>query len=346
MPSLAENKLSTTSTSRFSRPMDLSVITVCFNAAAVLPRCIASVAPLLRQKELSVEYLVIDGASTDNTVEILRQAQQAGDISRFITEPDQGIYDAMNKGILLANGSICVFINADDEILADAVPACCAPILEGKAHATFSTALMIKEDKNQRFDFSPCLDFPFLQTPCNHQAFYCSTDWLRRMQGFQWRDFPIVADSDLMHRLLLDGAIISQVPKQSCRFRIGGTSSGQELHSDYLRFAEKYQIHILKKATNNVNYTQKAIGELLRHAAYCYCIGSDTSDTNCRAIELLLQELGKLLPQKHRQMFSHILQRKAFFRFLSTPFKNPRKREHCKRFCSNNLWYSKYLKNI
>lgn len=85
----------------------LSVITVCFNASAVLP---ATVASLRGQQLPGVEWVVVDGASTDGSTDWLR-AQQP---NRFISEPDRGIYDAMNKAIDLASGEWLFFLNAGD----------------------------------------------------------------------------------------------------------------------------------------------------------------------------------------------------------------------------------------
>ena len=87
---------------------DISIITATFNAEATVGDCLASVE---NQKGISVEHIVIDGGSTDRTVEIVRGS---GQVSRIISEPDEGIYDAMNKGIGLAAGDVVGILNADD----------------------------------------------------------------------------------------------------------------------------------------------------------------------------------------------------------------------------------------
>ena len=81
--------------------MKISIITVTFNNAAVLDDCIKSV---LNQSHNSIEHIVIDGGSKDNTINILKKYQNH--LSKFISEPDQGIYHAMNKGINLADGDV------------------------------------------------------------------------------------------------------------------------------------------------------------------------------------------------------------------------------------------------
>lgn len=87
----------------------VSVITVCRNACNMLERTIQSV---LNQTYKDIEYIIVDGASTDGTLELL--AQHTIKISRWVSEPDKGIYDAMNKGVGLAHGEWTIFMNAGD----------------------------------------------------------------------------------------------------------------------------------------------------------------------------------------------------------------------------------------
>ncbi len=91
-----------------TRPL-VSIITVTFNAASTLEACIKSV---LLHKNGEVEFVVIDGGSKDGTLEILERYGNAVDV--LVSEPDQGIYDAMNKGLDRANGDYVLFLGADD----------------------------------------------------------------------------------------------------------------------------------------------------------------------------------------------------------------------------------------
>ena len=89
--------------------MKVSIITVCSNSAATIRDAIDSV---LGQTYADIEYIVVDGASTDGTVDILREYEE--EIARIISEPDGGIYDALNKGISFATGDIVGILNSDD----------------------------------------------------------------------------------------------------------------------------------------------------------------------------------------------------------------------------------------
>jgi glycosyltransferase involved in cell wall biosynthesis len=92
----------------------ITIVTVVRNGERTLAACLDSVA---RQRHPEVEHVVVDGASTDRTLEIIRQRERAG--LRWTSEPDAGIYDAMNKAVRLATGDFFLFLGADDVLLAD-----------------------------------------------------------------------------------------------------------------------------------------------------------------------------------------------------------------------------------
>lgn len=89
--------------------MRLSIITVCYNSAATIEDSILSV---LGQKEVDLEYIIVDGGSTDATMDVIDKYRPG--IAKVISEPDEGLYDAMNKGLALATGDIIGILNSDD----------------------------------------------------------------------------------------------------------------------------------------------------------------------------------------------------------------------------------------
>lgn len=94
--------------------MRISVITVCFNAAATLPDAVQSVFTQVPSPDapFDLEYIVVDGGSTDGTLDVLAPFRDR--IATLISEPDRGLYDAMNKGIRAATGDVVAILNADD----------------------------------------------------------------------------------------------------------------------------------------------------------------------------------------------------------------------------------------
>jgi len=89
--------------------MKISIITATYNSAATIARCIASVNG---QTYPNIGHIIVDGASKDNTIEIIKSLP--GRVTKIISEPDSGIYNAMNKGIRMATGDIIGTLNSDD----------------------------------------------------------------------------------------------------------------------------------------------------------------------------------------------------------------------------------------
>ncbi len=94
----------------------ITVITVCFNASDEIEQTILSV---INQTYSNIEYLIIDGGSTDNTIDVIKKYE--GKITKWVSEPDRGIYDAMNKGIKMASGEWLNMMNAGDRFENDHV---------------------------------------------------------------------------------------------------------------------------------------------------------------------------------------------------------------------------------
>jgi glycosyltransferase involved in cell wall biosynthesis len=97
-------------------PNKISIITVCFNAEKTIEKTIQSV---ITQTYKNIEYIIIDGASNDSTVSVIEQLKSES--ITIISEPDSGIYNAMNKGIKASTGDYLLFLNADDHLLSNTV---------------------------------------------------------------------------------------------------------------------------------------------------------------------------------------------------------------------------------
>ena len=111
----------------------VSIITVVFNNVDTIGACIESV---LAQDYDNIEYIVVDGASTDGTIDVIERYK--GHISIYVSEEDNGIYDAMNKGLALARGDVIAFLNADDRYFPDAVSSSVRNLVENDCDLSYA----------------------------------------------------------------------------------------------------------------------------------------------------------------------------------------------------------------
>lgn len=96
--------------------MKITLITVCYNSAGTIEKTIKSIA---KQTYSDIEYIIVDGNSTDATLALLKQYEDT--ITRWVSEPDKGLYDAMNKGLSMATGDLIGILNSDDTFNSDTV---------------------------------------------------------------------------------------------------------------------------------------------------------------------------------------------------------------------------------
>ena len=165
----------------------VSIITVVLNGAATIAATLDSVRA---QRQVAIEHVIIDGASTDGTLNIIKAYQH--DQLRWISEPDQGIYDAMNKGVALAQGEWLLFLGADD-VLAD--PNVLADIFERRELLQYDLVCGRSSYRNGR-KCTPRLDWhTLIFNTVHHQAAF----YRRRLfDDFRYRqDVPIVADYEM-----------------------------------------------------------------------------------------------------------------------------------------------------
>lgn len=200
--------------------MDLTIITVCRNAVATIARTFSSVADQDREG-VRLHYFVVDGGSGDGTLDIVRDWEARGLVTRWTTGPDCGIYDAMNKGIALDPPGHVLFLNADDELKPGALQTV-AEAARGNPPYLYGDAEIVRETGDswiQRGHRLELLRFVL----CNHQALWVHSDWLKKLGGFDL-SVGIAADLDFMWRLVLAAGEGVHIPQVLSRFRQGGAS--------------------------------------------------------------------------------------------------------------------------
>lgn len=205
--------------------MKVTLITVAYNSAATIADTLASVA---MQSYPDIEHIVVDGRSTDATMDIVRSRGQH--LAKVVSEPDEGIYDAMNKGLRMATGDIVGFLNADD-VLND--PDAIRRLAEAAADACDVVYADLVYVRNENLDsvirhwrsgsFRPSrLRFGWMPP---HPTFYARAGLLRHV-GFFDASYRIAADYDFMLRCLRCPSVrVGYVPQVMVRMRAGGVSN-------------------------------------------------------------------------------------------------------------------------
>lgn len=170
-----------------------------------------------------IEHLILDGASTDGTLEILAEFQEKGWVTIY-SEKDRGLYDAMNKGIDKATGKYIVFLNSDDYWSRDCAVQRSVEALEAE-HADFSFGkYRIEENGKVGRIRDHALGVFFIRMPFCHQTMFTRTDVLREFNGFDTARYRSAADYDLILRLILAGKKPVFVDEDFVVFRVGGVS--------------------------------------------------------------------------------------------------------------------------
>lgn len=200
----------------------LCLVTACWNSEKTIEETFQSVA---RQwsPDSGLQYVVIDGASTDGTMEIVRKWQDAGLVTHVVTERDKGIYDAMNKGWRLADaGRYVAFLNSDDSLENGALAAC-AKAVEGGPVYFFGDAWREDARGNRSLERGDNRELP-RSAICNHQALWVRKDAMEELEGFSLNS-GLAADLDFIWRLVARYGDGTHVPEVLCIFREGGASS-------------------------------------------------------------------------------------------------------------------------
>ncbi len=207
-------------------PVKISVITVSYNSAATIADTLRSVAS---QTYPDIEHLVIDGLSTDDTVQVVEAHRHPYLV--VSSEPDDGIYDAMNKGLSRATGEVIGFLNADD-FYADAdVLARVAMALgdDSGVEACFGDLVYVSEDNLKvvrHWKSRPYEKGSFARGWCPaHPTFYIRRAALERLGPFD-PSYRLAADAELMMRYLERGQVRSAyIPQVQVRMRLGGATN-------------------------------------------------------------------------------------------------------------------------
>ena len=209
--------------------MKISLITVCRNSEQYIRTAIESV---LRQTYPDIEYIIVDGNSTDGTIDMIRSYEPAfGGRLKWISEPDEGLYDAINKGIRMASGEIAGILNSDDFYN---YPDCIEQVMEifrnPDTDACFADIRFVKPEnpgKTVRYYSSAKFNpgkFRFGFMPA-HPTFFVRKKYFEEI-GYYKTDYRIAADFELLMRFLHTHKLSYRyIPLDMIKMRTGGMST-------------------------------------------------------------------------------------------------------------------------
>lgn len=234
----------------------LTIITVCFNIKNEIERTCKSI---VNQTWQDFEWIVVDGGSTDGTVDILKKYTDR--INILISEPDKGIYNAMNKGIKLAHGKWLNFMNGGDCLAYD-------DVLEKVFKYThYSSILQGKEERyshKNKLDHIFSLDvqidkFFFLRTSLAHQSMFFQKK-LFDIYGLYDENYQYCADTEKNLQLISSGVSVELLPFVVSRFWLTGISQNnkslQKRRYEHNKFNKKYfSLEELNRFINSNKYT-------------------------------------------------------------------------------------------
>lgn len=261
--------------------IDITVVTVCYNVIEagrkeMLIQCMDSVQS---QTGVRLQHLIVDGASTDGTCELIGAYKAKNHEVRLVSEPDKGIYDAMNKGLHLADGDYIIYLNSDDYYHNEqGLKASLEIVRETGCAYSFAPIYMLWEGKKRNKHVDPCTRLYkfFFHSVLSHQSILASTQVLRELGGFDL-SYKSAADYDLELRLVMGGYKGCYVPLEFVSYRMIGQSSV------------------------NVGLSQKESARSLQQN-YNRFLSVDMSDD-----EAMYLHLKHRLPSKYRNLFSKLL---------------------------------------
>lgn len=229
-----------------SNPL-VSVVTVVYNAVDEIQKTIQSI---INQTYKNVEFIVIDGGSTDGTLDIIEEYRSL--ISFFVSEPDKGIYDAMNKGIDYANGSWICFMNAgdvfyDDKVISmvfnDEIDISEVKLVFGNTQNVYSNGLKVIKGYS-------CINRKSLPFDICHQSAFFESGFLKK--NHYDLSYKVCADANLVHEVIKQNFDFKYVP-----YPISIYEASDGMSSKNLLTALKEKIRIM-----NVDYRTRIWWEL------------------------------------------------------------------------------------
>lgn len=253
------------------KSIKITIITATYNSEKTLEQTISSV---VNQDYDNIEYIIIDGASTDNTIGIIKKYNNYN--IKWISEPDNGLYDAFNKGVSMATGDYVQFLGSDDSLCNDHIISKVVEHLEDDLDVLSCGIYVVDENsgKQQYFgnDIAKNRD-EYLGGMIPHQGMFVKTSLVRRLKFDT--SYRIAADYKLFLQCYFDGNInIKYVDDAVVFFSNAGCSSNSEKELDIENNRIYKELDLLFKSpvTHGTSKTKKIVKKILWKIGLYYSI--------------------------------------------------------------------------
>ncbi len=196
----------------------ISIVTVVYNGEKHLEQTINSI---LEQTYDNVEYIIIDGGSTDGTVDIIKKYEDQ--IDYWVSEPDTGIYNAMNKGASLCSGDYVAFLNADDWYNGDTILSVINVILKHFSDFIFANVDLFNEEDEYTYTYNSHFNQYYRHMPFGHPTLFVKRVLLF-LDPFELK-YPTASDYDFICKIIKYKLPFTYLKKSIVNFRLGGIST-------------------------------------------------------------------------------------------------------------------------
>lgn len=232
----------------------VSIITVVYNGVETIEQTILSV---LNQTYKNIEYIIIDGQSTDGTQQIIEKYRQS--IAYYVSEKDDGLYDAMNKGIEQATGEVIGILNSDDWYENNAVEKIIEYFAKHDVGLVYGRLMLVYPDGSQRLERSLPLETLWYRVAIPHPTVFAKKSLYENFGNFNL-EYRIAADYELLLRLYCEHVKFGFVDSVLTHFRMGGISEKQveQSYEESWKVSRKYIETYSKRREEMLNRLENA----------------------------------------------------------------------------------------
>lgn len=227
----------------------ISIITVVLNGEKYIEKTILSI---LKQTYKNIEYIIIDGGSSDQTLDIIRKYENFIDI--WISEKDRGLYNAMNKGIALSTGDFIGFVGSDDHLYFNTLEKLARASRQRQVDYTVGPVDIISENGKLLEKINVLSNFLFkkrfiFDMATHHLSFYVNRNMIKRVGSFD-ENFNTRSDYDMTIRIMSLSKKYYHFHESVGAFRLGGVSGSYKSYFENFNILRKHKISMIKSILN------------------------------------------------------------------------------------------------